>query len=159
MYCVGLTGSIGSGKSTVAYMFAQHGVEIINADLIAKELTRPEMPAFTAIIRHFGNEVLNDEGQLHRAWLREQIIRVPADRQWLEQLLHPMIRMHIATMVQKPSQTYYMIEIPLLMAKKDYPYLNRILLVLSQPNLQIQRIIQRDNSTLEQAQLILDNQA
>ncbi|PJD93571.1 MAG: dephospho-CoA kinase [Legionella sp.] len=159
MYCVGLTGSIASGKTTVATLFAQLGVELINADLIAKQLTTPDQPALARIIEHFGSSILDETGHLKRAQLREHIMQHPKERLWLEQLLHPLIRKKIETLIQIPPRTYYMIEIPLLTSKKDYAYLNRVLLVLAEPSLQIERIIQRDKSSIQHATNILQTQA
>lgn len=159
MYCVGLTGSIASGKSTVASLFAHLGVDLINADLVAKQLTAAGQPALTQIIAHFGQSMLDDTGNLKRSHLREHIIQHPKERMWLEQLLHPLIRKEIETLTQTPPRAYYMIEIPLLTNKKDYAYLNRILLILADPALQIERIIQRDKSSVHHATHILQTQA
>jgi dephospho-CoA kinase len=159
MYCVGLTGSIASGKSTVAALFEQLGVDLIDADHIAKQLTSKDQPALTEIITHFGPEFLDTEGHLHRRLLRDCIFKYPQERVWLEQLLHPLIRQAIATRLKVPVKWYYMLEIPLLFNKKDYPYLDRVLVVLSEPATQIQRVMQRDQHNESQAKTILKTQA
>lgn len=159
MYSVGLTGPIASGKSTVAGLFAELGVNIINADQIAKQLTLPGQPALQAIIAHFGAEFLDANGQLQRRKLRDYIFKFPKERKWLENLLHPLIRETIAAKVQEPTQLYYMIEIPLLLDKKLYPYLNRTLLVLADPQTRIQRVIQRDQHSAAEVHMIIEAQA
>lgn len=159
MYCVGLTGPIASGKSTVAMLFAKLGVDLIDADLIAKQLTAKDQPALASIIAHFGPEFLDSEGELHRRLLRDKIFKHPQERRWLEQLLHPMIRQEIQTRLQIPPTFYYMIEIPLLSDKSHYPYLNRTLVVLANPLLQTQRVMQRDQHTATQVEAIVAAQA
>jgi dephospho-CoA kinase len=158
MYCVGLTGNIGSGKSTVASYFESLGIEIISADQVAKDLTRSDQPAFQAILTHFGPSVLQSNGELNRSYLRQLIFTHEPNRRWLEQLLHPMIRQMIKHKVTQVQSPYCIIEIPLLTNKANYPYLNRILLVKSDPKEQIGRFMARDNSTKEDAQAILATQ-
>ena len=154
MYCVGLTGPIASGKSTVAGLFAEQGVDLISADAIAKELTSKGQPALTKIIQHFGKGFLDNAGHLQRGKLREHIFQDPLARKWLENLLHPLIRQAIATKILQAPKLYYMIEIPLLKNRQKYPYLNRILLISTVRNLQMQRLIQRDQHNEEQVKTI-----
>lgn len=154
-FCVGLTGSIASGKSTIATYFAQLGIDIINADHIAKALVQPGQPALHAIIKHFGATVLTSTGELNRAYLRELITNHPNQRTWLENLLHPLIRKQIQANIPFCTTPYCIIEIPLLTDKSAYPYLNRVLLVRADHELQIARIMTRDNSSREQAQAML----
>ena len=92
---VGLTGSIGSGKSTVAHLFSDRGVPVIDADILAREMTAPQTPAYQAIIDRFGHDVLNADGTLDRSGLREIIFHQPKERRWLEALLHPIILMRM----------------------------------------------------------------
>ena len=92
MRIIGLTGGIGSGKSTVARLFGELGVHWVDADNVAREVVEPGQPALAQIAEHFGAEVLQADGSLNRAWLRERVFAEPAEREWLEQLLHPVIR-------------------------------------------------------------------
>lgn len=151
MFCIGLTGSVASGKSTVARLFQSKGIDIINADLIAKALVEPNEPAFKEIIEHFGKTILTDDGELNRRLLRELIMQQPTDRAWLENCLHPLIRQQIEQEIQQCNSPYCIIEIPLLTDKSAYPYLNRILLVTADSEKQIARLIERDNSSKEHA--------
>lgn len=159
MYCVGLTGPIASGKSTVAAFFAQLGVDVLNADQIAKELTAKDQPAFREIIAHFGSKFLDASGELQRRLLRNYIFQHPHERLWLEQYLHPLIRETILNRMQTPPQLYYMLEIPLLTDRHHYPYLNRILAVITDTEQQIARAMLRDQHPREHIELIIQNQA
>lgn len=158
MYCVGLTGSIASGKSTVANYFKVLGVDVICSDTIAKALTVPSMPAFASIIEHFGPHLLTPSNTLDRAKLRQIIFNHSNERVWLEQLLHPLIRRDIEKKIQASSSPYCLIDIPLLTKKSDYPYLNRLLLIKAGDGIQLERLIRRDNSSKEDALLILATQ-
>ncbi|MGL6018478.1 MAG: dephospho-CoA kinase, partial [Gibbsiella quercinecans] len=90
-YIVALTGGIGSGKTTVANAFARFGATIVDADVIARQVVEPGTPALAAIAAHFGNEILQANGSLDRARLRQLIFNHPAEKAWLNQLLHPLI--------------------------------------------------------------------
>ena len=159
VYFVGLTGQLASGKSTVASYFAKLGVDVINADLIAKELTASNQPAFAEIVNHFGQSVLTPTGELDRRGLRQRIFNDADERLWLEKLLHPLIRKEIAHKISKVKTPYCLIEIPLLTDRAKYSYLNRVLLVQAEPEQQISRFMTRDNGSREEAQAIIANQA
>jgi dephospho-CoA kinase len=159
MYCIGLTGQLASGKSTVATYFSKLGVDVINADLIAKELTVSNQPAFTEIINHFGQSVLTTTGELDRRRLRQLIFNDTHERLWIEKLLHPLIRNEIIRKINEVKTPYCLIEIPLLTDKAHYPYLNRVLLVQAEPEQQISRFMTRDNGTREEALAIVATQA
>jgi dephospho-CoA kinase len=159
VYCVGLTGNIASGKSTVAAYFANLGVDVISADKIAKELTTSTQPAFMDILNHFGQAVLTKEGELDRRYLRQLIFKNPAERLWLEQYLHPLIRKQVEIQAQASNSPYCLIEIPLLRDRALYPYLNRVLLVEAETEQQIERLAIRDNSSKADALAILATQA
>lgn len=159
MYSIGLTGSIASGKSAVSALFAKHGIQIINADHIARELTSPEQPAFKAIIEHFGQEVLTSTGILNRPYLRRIIFNHTMERKWLENLLHPLIRTHIKALLDQSQSQYCIIEIPLLIDKTSYPYMDRVLAIMAPYEQRLKRLTQRDSCTEKEALLILAAQA
>ncbi len=159
MYCIGLTGPIASGKSTVAALFVQLGAQLIDADQIARQLTAKDQPALANIIAHFGPQFLDANGELHRRLLRDLIFKHPEERDWLERLLHPLIRQKIEARLHSAPTLYYIVEIPLLSDRSNYPYLNRTLVVLTEPNIQRQRVMQRDQHTAEQVQAIVQAQA
>lgn len=159
MYCIGLTGNIASGKSTVAGYFAALGVDVINADDIAKELTAKDEPAFDDIIRHFGKTVLTASGELNRRHLRQLVFDNSQERLWLEKLLHPLIRNQIEYRIRNVKSPYCIIEIPLLLDRNNYPYLNRVLLVQADLKQQIERFMARDSGSEHDARAILATQA
>ena len=143
----------------MAAQFAALGIQIISADQIARELTANDQPAFQPILQHFGEAVLTATGELNRRYLRELIFSNAKDRVWLEKLLHPLIRKQIQADICKTTSPYCLVEIPLLTNRSDYPYLDRVLLVLANPEQQIARLMARDNNSKAQASAILVSQA
>jgi dephospho-CoA kinase len=158
MYCIGLTGTIASGKSLAIDYFKSQGIDTLNADVIARELTQNGSPALAEISRYFGKDFLTSNGDLNRRKLRSHIVAHPEDRQWLEQLLHPMIRQHIESAIAHCKSPYCVIEIPLLLDRTPYPYLNRVLLITSEPHQQIQRLMARDHCSETEAKALLAHQ-
>lgn len=157
-YVVALTGTIASGKSVASSFFGDLGAKIISADEISRKLTARNQPAFEEIKTHFGESILASDGELDRRKLRQHIFNDSSQRAWLEQLLHPLIRNQIKKDIIASKAPYCMIEIPLLPNKTDHPYLNRILLVTTNQEHQIKRLIKRDNCSIEHALLILSTQ-
>lgn len=155
MFCIGLTGSVASGKSTVAQHFSQLGIDVISADQLSRALVGRDEPALQKIIDHFGQSILTTNGDLNRPLLRELMVKNDEERCWLESLLHPLIREKIQQGIHHCKSPYCIIEIPLLTDTSNYPYLNRILLVLADPEQQIVRIQSRDHCSHEQACALL----
>lgn len=154
MFCVGLTGNIASGKSTALEYFSEQGAYVISADRIARELaTQPLI--ITKIKTYFGASVVNDAGELLRPTIRNIIAQDAHKRLWLENLLHPLIQHKIGEQVSQSQSHYTVIEIPLLLDKQTYPFINRILLVTAPIKQQIQRIIARDHCSITEAKAIL----
>ncbi|KTD73208.1 dephospho-CoA kinase [Legionella tucsonensis] len=158
VYCVGLTGDIASGKTTVAELFSELGVEVIHADKISREITQKNKATYKKIVAHYGFKVLKEDGELNRNKLREIIFSDHEERNWLERLLHPLIRKEIKKRVNTSITPYCIVEIPLLITKQAYPYINQILLVCAPKEIQISRLMQRDQCSKEQAQAILSIQ-
>lgn len=158
MYCVGLTGNIASGKSTVSHLLKRRGIVVISADEVARELTLANQPALIAIAKHFGKSVIHSNGELNRFALREMIFKDPKQRLWLEQLLHPLIRQLIQERIKTSAGPYVIIEIPLLNSRSDYPYLDRVLLIVANHEQKVSRVMARDHSNQEQAEAILATQ-
>jgi len=92
MYVVAITGGIGSGKTTIANQFAALGIEVVDADVIAREVVEPGTPALAAIADQFGPDVIDPSGQLDRRALRKRVFSDPQAKEWLNALLHPLIR-------------------------------------------------------------------
>ncbi len=158
MFCVGITGNIGSGKSTAISFFDALGMSVINADKISKDLTQAGKPAFLQIRDHFGESVVNQDGELNRPLLRQLVFSDTNQRLWLEKLLHPLIRESIKEQVSRATSPYCVIEIPLLSKRADYPYLDRIVVMIADKDKQIARVMQRDNCTEADALAILSSQ-
>jgi len=145
MLVVGLTGGIGSGKSTVAALFAQKNIPIIDTDHLSRELTQPESPALHAIIEHFGEDFLREDGTLDRTRLRKRIFDHEKDRRWLEKLLHPLILKAVHEQVASCRAPYCIVVIPLLTESPPDPIIQRILVIDAHPETQISRAQKRDH--------------
>lgn len=142
---LGITGGIASGKSTVAKLLQQQGVDIIDADVIARDIVAPGTNALATIAEHFGDDVLNEDASLNRALLRQKIFDHPADRQWLEGLTHPLIRETINRQIAESYSETICLVIPLLKSRDDYPMIEKLIVVDVDEATQIERLIQRDN--------------
>lgn len=160
MLAIGLTGGIGSGKSAVADCFQQrYGIDIIDTDVVARQVVEPETVALSTIQQKFGPTILTESGYLDRRALRDIIFAQPEQKQWLEQLLHPLIRQQVLQQVEQAQSAYVIVAIPLLVENGKYPFIDRVLVVDCHTALQLQRACQRDQMTVEQAQRIIDAQA
>ena len=159
MLVIGLTGGIGSGKSTVSQLFADRGVPIIDADAVARDVVAPGTQALQQIIDKFGPELVNADGQLNRSRLREIIFADPHHRHWLEALLHPLIRTDISAQIDALAYPYCIVVIPLLIESQPNDRIQRILVVDCPEQLQLERTAARDNTSLSNAKMILTQQA
>lgn len=159
MYVVAITGGIGSGKTTVANQFAALGIEVVDADLIAREVVEPGTPALTAIASHFGPGILDEQGRLDRRALRERIFSDPAAKSWLNALLHPIIRSEMLRQCAAANSPYCLLVVPLLVENRLTELADRVLVIDVDETTQIERTCRRDGVSLEQAQAILASQA
>ena len=159
-WILGLTGGIGSGKSAAASHFANLGVHLVDADQAARWVVEPGRPALTHIVDRFGEAILQDGGQLDRAALRARIFQAPEERQWLEQLLHPLIREEIRNVLDEARSPYAILVSPLLVESAPQRQMTQRVLVVDVPEqLQIERTLQRDRVSEEQVRAILQAQA
>ena len=158
-YTIALTGGIASGKTTASDYFAKQGVAIVDTDCIAREVVTPGTSALKDIAAHFGQGVLQPDGSLDRAALRAQIFADPLQREWLEALLHPLIRVEANRQLKHAQSPYAIVVIPLL--HKDmlpaYP-INRVLCIDVNETTQLSRLTQRDRLDEDAAQAILSAQ-
>ena len=157
-FVVGLTGGIGSGKTTVANLFASEGISLVDADIVAREVVAPGSKGLETIVTHFGAEILTPEGELDRAKLRQRIFSHPEEREWLNQLLHPMIRQEMLAQVEKATSAYVIMVVPLLFENGLDRLVNRTLVVDISPELQINRTVKRDNVDASQVNNIISSQ-
>lgn len=157
---IGLTGGIASGKTTVANLFKQQfHIDIVDADIVAREVVEPGTAGLNAIIEHFGRDIVHQDGMLDRAKLREQIFSNPDEKRWLNNLLHPIIREKMIDDLQQVTSDYALLVVPLLVENKLENLCDRILVVDVEPNTQISRTMKRDNVSEAQANAILASQA
>ena len=163
MLIIGLTGGIGSGKSTVSQHFEALGIPVIDADTISRELVAPGQPALQEIAREFGPELIGPDGELNRAQLRDQIFSHAADRKRLEAILHPKVRDEMRRRVlalenRQLAPSYCVLSIPLLVESGWTDLVQRVLVVDSSIEDQIKRTQQRDGVDAEQAAAIIHSQ-
>lgn len=157
---IGLTGGIASGKTTVANLFHQEfGIEIVDADIVAREVVEPDSPGLKAIEKHFGQQVIQQDGTLDRAQLRKIIFSQPEQKEWINQLLHPMIRAQMLEQLSKVKSDYALLVIPLMVENNLQTLADKVLVVDVAEETQLQRTIERDNVDHTQVQAILSSQA
>jgi dephospho-CoA kinase len=155
---VGLTGGIGSGKSTVAEAFRQLGIDTVDADQASRAVVEPGMPALAAIAEQFGGQIIQADGRLDRAALRQIIFADPDQKLWLESLLHPLIRDWIVQQLSAATSPYVILESPLLFETDQHLLVHRTVLVDLPVALQIERACARDGNQADQIQRIIDAQ-
>lgn len=158
-YRVGLTGGIGSGKSTVAERFAQQGVVVSDADAISHALTCPGGAALPAIRAAFGHNVVDTEGNLNRTALRQLVFADPEARQRLEQILHPMILEQMLDETSAAASSYALLVIPLLLETGQDRLVDRVLVVDLPESEQIARVSRRNGLDAAEIRRIIASQA
>lgn len=157
-YVVGLTGGIGSGKTTVSNLFAELGAEIIDADIVARQVVEKGSPLLAKIVEHFGQQILTAEKELDRTALRQIVFNNEAEKNWLNNLLHPAIRAEMVKKLQESTACYVLWVVPLLIENKLTEFCDRILVVDVSPEIQLERATKRDQSKVETIQKIMDSQ-
>ena len=158
-FIVGLTGGIGSGKTTIANFFAEHNVVIVDADIVARDVVAVGSPALAQISQHFGENFIQANGQLNRALLRKQIFSNDTDKSWLNNLLHPLIGEQLIAQMQAANSEYCLLVAPLLIENDLIKLVNRVLVIDVSETTQINRTTKRDNNSVEQVQAIISSQA
>ena len=159
MLHVGLTGGIGSGKSTVAKIFAELGIAVIDADVIAREITEPNTALLAVLTKHFGKEILNDNGSLNRRQLRDIVFYDKNKRLWLEKALHPPIIQEMKKQIKDVKSPYCILAIPLLTETNTIDLLDHILVIDAPEELQVQRAQLRDDATPTEIEAIIKLQS
>lgn len=158
-FTVALTGGIGTGKTAVSNRLAALGVNVVDTDVIAREVVAPGQNALTAIAGYFGPDILAEDGSLRRAELRQRIFSEPENKRWLDNLLHPLIRARMWQRLRQATGPYDLAVIPLLVESGQHQDFDRILLVDAPEHLQVQRVMARDGVSREQAESALRNQS
>ncbi|ODS23320.1 dephospho-CoA kinase [Candidatus Endobugula sertula] len=157
-YILGLTGGIGSGKSAATDYFASLGIEIVDADKISREVVAQGSPTLQKIGQHFGQQMLTEDNTLNRALLREHIFANVEAKQWLENLLHPLIREIIIQRSKNIRSPYGILVSPLLFETQQDQLVDRTLVIDSSEKLQQQRAQQRDGVSKEQIEKMMASQ-
>ncbi|MGF2684910.1 dephospho-CoA kinase [Marinobacter sp. DUT-3] len=157
MAVIGLTGGIGSGKSTVARMFGALGVHWVDADDVAREVVEPGTPALARIAEHFGAEILQVDGSLDRARLRTIVFEHPDERAWLEGLLHPVIREELMRQLQPADYAlpYVLLVSPLLLETDQHQLAEKVVVVDVPVEVQLARTMARDDNDQAQVERII----
>lgn len=155
---VGLTGGIGSGKSAASQWFETQGINVVDADIVAREIVEKGQPALAQIQSAFGDWVLLENGELSRKALREHIFQHPSARQQLEDITHPAIRQSIIAQLAQASSPYVILVSPLLFETNQHLLTQRTLLIDASIELQIQRASQRDGQSVAQIENIIQAQ-
>lgn len=160
MFAVGLTGGIGSGKSTVADLFAKRGVTLVDTDVIAHRITAPQGLAMPSIATEFGPSFVAEDGSLDRARMRALVFSDETARKRLEAITHPLIRAETERQRQQAPGPYVIVVVPLLVESGSWKTrVNRVLTVDCSVETQIERVMQRNAFTREQVLAIIARQA
>ena len=152
-YVVGLTGGIGSGKTSASDRFCALGVAVVDADVESRRVVEPGQPALRAVAARFGEQVLTADGRLDRPRLRERVFQDAQERRWLERLLHPLVNQRIAEQLRQVDSSYALLVNPLMRARD--PRAHRILVIDAPEALQLRRTMARDNVDEAQARATL----
>tara|TARA_Y100000748_G_scaffold46569_1_gene35072 strand:- start:1280 stop:1876 length:597 start_codon:yes stop_codon:yes gene_type:complete len=155
MFTLGITGGIAAGKSTATNFFAKKGVDIIDADEISRDLQKKGQAGYEAIVKKYGSEVLMADESIDRTKLREIAFKNSADKKWLEELMHPLIRENILEAFGKINSKWAIYSAPLWGPKNKF---DRVLVVDAPEKLQVERIANRDKSTKKIAESIIKTQ-
>ncbi|MBV6819149.1 dephospho-CoA kinase [Rahnella sp. PD12R] len=154
-YVVALTGGIGSGKSTVAESFSRHGISIVDADIIARQVVAAGEQALEELGKRFGKSIILADGSLNRPALRERIFSNPLEKEWVNKLLHPIIHARTQHLIAQADTPYVLWVVPLLIENGLQTQADRVLVVDVEPQIQLSRTMLRDGVDRHQAESII----
>ncbi|AYN24842.1 dephospho-CoA kinase [Buchnera aphidicola] len=157
-YIVALTGGICSGKTTVSDSFKKIGVNIIDTDIIGREIIEKKTKISSSIKKKFGKTILNKDNSINRFFLRNYIFNDKKSRLWLEHILHPIILKESKKKIESTKSNWCLWVVPLLFEKKIEKKANRILLIDTPVRTQIKRIVKRDKISIYEAKKIIAHQ-
>lgn len=157
-YCIGLTGGIASGKTAVSRIFQEQGSDIVDTDIEARQVVKPNSRGLQQLINAFGDSILTDGGSLNRKKLRETVFNDNKKLSLLNSILHPLIQQSVVNKIKKVTSRYCMIVIPLLCETSSYDWLDRKLVVDVRPETQLKRLLNRDSITNELAKKMMGSQ-
>jgi dephospho-CoA kinase len=154
---IGLTGGIATGKTTVSNYLAQR-VQVIDADVLAREAVRPDSKILLALVKRYGSQLLDGSGTLNRAKLAEIIFQDESEKRWVESMIHPYVRQRLASSKAQGTASTLVMVIPLLFEAHMTDLVSEIWVVFCPPDLQLARLIRRNNLTPLEAQARIDSQ-
>ncbi|APD87119.1 dephospho-CoA kinase [Alteromonas sp. Mex14] len=158
-FVVGLTGGIGSGKSAATAYFENLGIDIVDADEVARDVVAPGSKGLKEIVNRFGDSILLEDGNLNRAALREKVFSDINEKNWLNNLLHPLIRSRMQHLISESTSPYCILSVPLLIENKLTEMCNYVVVVDCPETMQLERALKRDGSTEETIRNIMASQA
>ena len=158
-FVVGLTGGIGSGKSAATAYFEKLGIDIVDADEVARDVVALGSEGLKEIENRFGNSILLEDGNLNRAALREKVFSDINEKNWLNSLLHPLIRSRMQHLIGESTSPYCILSVPLLVENKLTEMCNYVVVVDCPETMQLERALKRDGSTEETIRNIMASQA
>lgn len=157
-WILGVTGGIGSGKTAATDFLQTLGITVVDADVVSREIVAPGQPALAAIHQYFGDDVLLDDGQLNRPWLRQRVFSMPEERRALEAITHPAIRDSLTQQLRAARSAYAVLASPLLWESGQSSLVQRTLLIDVEEATQVQRASQRDGVSEDQINAIMKAQ-
>lgn len=157
-YIIGLTGGIGSGKTTVSDIFESLGVEVVDADIKAREVVGIGSKALNEIHQRYGDQIIEKSGELNRKALREIIFKDETEKAWLNNLMHPLIRESIVNSLAQAKSEYVILSAPLLFENGLEKLVNSTLVVDVEESVQQERTSKRDGVDKSQVKAIIDSQ-
>ncbi|APD91809.1 dephospho-CoA kinase [Alteromonas mediterranea] len=158
-FVVGLTGGIGSGKTAATDLFKQRGIDIVDADEVARDVVALGSEGLSKITERFGTTILLEDGSLNRAALREKVFANSEEKSWLNGLLHPLIRTRMQQLIGESSSPYCILSVPLLVENKLTEMCNYVVVVDCPETMQLERALKRDGSSAETIKSIMASQA
>jgi len=157
-YTIALTGGIASGKSAVSRFFEQLSVDVIDADVIARNVVKKNTQGLKLLVKAFGQEILHEDGSLNRSKLRQHVFNNSQQLKQLNAITHPLIYAEIKIQIQRVSKSYCILVIPLLCESSNYDWVDRVLVVDVKEETQRQRLVSRDSISEELAVKMLKSQ-
>lgn len=157
---VGLTGGIASGKTTVTNLFqSEYKIDVVDADIIARQVVEEGSDGLKAITEHFGEEILSSDKTLDRSKLRALIFQDPEQKRWLDNLMHPLIRIEMQRQLAQVSSAYALLVIPLMVENNLQSLADKVIVVDVDEKTQIERTRLRDKVNTAQVKAIIESQA
>ena len=155
MFTIGLTGGVAAGKSTATNFFTDKGITVVDADIISRHLQLRGEEGYEKIVKKFSDDILDSNGEIDRKKIRKIAFSDPKNKKWLEDLMHPMVRDEVIKQFEKVESAWAIYSAPLWSKKNVF---NRTLVIDTPKEVQLQRIIERDNCSKEVAEQVIAQQ-